>query len=461
MRRVLADLFRQTRWIAGILLTAFTIGGLVLLHRASPEHAGRWLNYASLGADLFGVLIAATTTDTLRMIRWVFTVPVRRRDVGHGLWFVNVIAPVSLTVAAKVMLLGIGTVLSPNIVTLRWVASSSLFDFVFAGSLCWLLLQAAGRTRMPIASRLPARASRLLVVTACVGGALTLGWYMPSALTPWSWPMGVALAGMLALTIAGYRQSERLAIHGGLFELFFTAAQTRDPDARDRAAVRMAFDSRLSGPRRLLWDQFRISAVTQLALMLVVSVLGALPLDRQRGFLEQSLEVWSDPDLRPMMWVMGWILYVSIGNKRWQASRIAVLRGLPISAREINQLLLLRPVVTWLAFWLVTLPFYILARAGDYPWLGFGALVAMMGVTGLAGAALLRWHRHPLSMFTVMGVNYGLLFGHPWQYVHTGFLWTTLGQFALFALGAALLRATYLWHTRLLTRSSALYRGSA
>jgi hypothetical protein len=127
------------------------------------------------------------------------------------------------------------------------------------------------------------------------------------------------------------------------------------------------------------------------------------------------------------------------------------------SVREINYLLLLRPVVTWLAFWLVALPFFVMAAATGHPWLDLGTLICMMGVTGLASAALLSWHRQTLTNLSIMAVNYLLLFGHPWQFIHTSFFRTTVGQLALLALGVAGMRANYLWQRRLLMRSHARY----
>src|SRR5580765_1796889 len=146
MRRVLGDWFRQTRWVWLVILVAFTIGGLLVLRRGAASGAGRLLTYASLAGDVAVVMTAMTSTDALRLLRVVFTLPIRRRDFGAGLWFLSVIGPVTLTVAAQLLIVGLSPIVAPGAaVNLPWVASSGVFDFAFAGSLCWFILQAVRR----------------------------------------------------------------------------------------------------------------------------------------------------------------------------------------------------------------------------------------------------------------------------------------------------------------------------
>jgi hypothetical protein len=209
----------------------------------------------------------------------------------------------------------------------------------------------------------------------------------------------------------------------------------------------------------MLWDQFRSAVLLQALILSLLTVMVAIPFSKTPGVFEQLRQAWSDPgELDPQMWVLGWILYTGIGMRRWQGSRILVLRGLPMSWREINHLLLLRPAITWLAFWLVALPFFSQASSTSYAWLGLGSLAGMIGATAVASAALLHWHQSPFQMFAVMAVNYTLLFGHPWRLINAHVFTTGAGQFAALALGIAGVGLAYLWNGRLLTSSSALYR---
>jgi hypothetical protein len=329
------------------------------------------------------------------------------------------------------------------------VVSSAIFDLAFVGSLGWFLLQAVKDDGRSKASPWLQSTFWTIATLAFLAGALTLAWYMPTSAMPWSWPIGGVLAGMLGLTAIGYRQSERFAVDGGGLGLI-VFGMTRNTGASHVPAVRIAFDSRLSGPRRMLWQQFRSAALVQLLIMSLLSLMGALPLSKQQGLIEQFGAVWSDADARPMLWVLGWMVSLNIGMKRWDASRILVMRGLPMSAREINQ---------WLAMWFVAVPFFSLPAATGYAWLGLGTLAGMMGLSGVAGITVLRWHRLALlKTYVLVAVNYLLIFSHPWKLIHTGVFGTAVGQLVLLGLGVAGMVLTYRWQADLLTRSSALYR---
>jgi hypothetical protein len=129
--------------------------------------------------------------------------------------------------------------------------------------------------------------------------------------------------------------------------------------------------------------------------MSILVLMITLPLSKTSGFGEQLRQAASTmpAEIGAAVWVLGLAIYLLVGMKRWQASRILLLRTLPISAREINGLLLLRPLVTGFAFWLALLPFYAVAPVGASPWMGLGSLLGLIGVTSLISAAMPRWHR--------------------------------------------------------------------
>ncbi|NQW03443.1 MAG: hypothetical protein HQ485_05390 [Acidobacteria bacterium] len=279
------------------------------------------------------------------------------------------------------------------------------------------------------------------------GGTFALAWYMPTAEGQWHWPIGAALAGMLGLTVVGYRQSERLAVYGGTLELLFDnrSSETRH---RKRPATRVAFDSRLSGLRRMVWVQFRNAAIASVIAMSVFVLMGSLPWSSTPSRLEQIRQAVSTmlAEIGAQIWVFGLVLNFVIGQRRWHPSGILLLRTLPIGSRETNWLLLLRPVLTWFAYWLVLVPMYSLSPAGTHPWMGLGSLAGWIGVTGLANAALLRWHRRPLAHMVPMVVLDGLLFGHPWTYINFDALSGGMGQWAALALGTGCLVAAFAWN---------------
>jgi hypothetical protein len=457
MRRVLGDVLRELRWAWLIPVVVFTTGEVAMVRQVSPAHAGTLLDYCSLFTDLTGVMIFTTSTDALRMMRVVFTLPIRRRDFGAGLWLVNVIGPVLVTSAAKLLVAGIGRVIAPGApLTLRWLLSSAIFDFAYTGSLCWLLLQAVRREHMLAVRQWLTNVYWVAGTLVILGGTLALGWYMPTAASHWNWPIGLSLVGMLGLTAAGFRQSEELAVYGGIFVLFFNTSRG-STDARRVAgsATRAPFRGRLSGPRLMLWEQFRSAAIVYAMTLTALVVMGD-PMHMTPGFLEHFRQAASTmpAEIGGQLWALGWVFYFAIGLKRWQPSRVRVLRTLPISSREINVLLIMRAVVTGFAYWLALLPIYSLAPAGVTSWMELGSLAGLIGLTSLTSAAMLRWHRTwLLTGLAVPAVNYLLLITHPWPYIASAPLSTGTWQVVGLVIGIGGVVAASAWNQRLLTHS--------
>ena len=186
--------------------------------------------------------------------------------------------------------------------------------------------------------------------------------------------------------------------------------------------------------------------------------MSALPLSKTVGYWEQLRQTASTmpAEIGAAVWVLGWAFYLLIGIKRWQASRILLLRTLPISAREINVLLLLRPVVTGLAFWLALLPIYMLAPVGVTAWMGLGSLAGLIGTTSLTSAAMLRWHRSPFAGIASVAVTQLLVFAHPWKYIRPIGWEPRTVQLICLVSGLCGIVAAYAWNERLLTQSGPL-----
>ncbi len=138
------------------------------------------------------------------------------------------------------------------------------------------------------------------------------------------------------------------------------------------SATRVPFNRRLSGLHRMLWRQFRNAAIVFAITMSLLVVMGSMPWSRTPGLLEQIRQSVSTmpAEIGGQMWVLGWILYFTIGMRRWQPGKVPLLRTLPVSSREINVMLLMRAVVTCVAFWLALLPIYVLSPAASHPWMG-------------------------------------------------------------------------------------------
>jgi hypothetical protein len=210
----------------------------------------------------------------------------------------------------------------------------------------------------------------------------------------------------------------------------------------------------------MLWQQFRSAAITSVIVLNLLVVMGSLPWSKTVGRLEQIRQAVSTLPVEAgaQLWLLGWILYLTIGMQRWQPPKILALRALPISSREINTLLLMRSVVTCSAYWLALLPIYSLSPAATLPWMGLGMFVGLIGAAALTSTAMLRWHRSQLTNFAVIAIVYLLQFGHPWTHIRSGMFSGGTEQFAGLAFGICGIVAASMWNQRLLTRSSPLYR---
>lgn len=462
MPRVILDAVRRFRGACALLLVTLTTGWVLALRPGVPPAVVRLAYAVSFYVDLFVFLQLSAGPESPRSLRLVRTLPIRRRDLGADVWLFAVIAPALVTTVAKTLAVGIVRALSiATPVDLPWLMFSGLFDLAYIGSMCWLPALVVRAGFAIGIGRLITLAYWALGGIFCVyvGGAMALARYMPTGWHGWRWHTALVLAGLLGLTVASRFRAARLAELEPRLLPRVPSAPSAPTERAVTLAPRVPFDSRLSGVRRLLWQQFRSAAITSAVVMSLLVPMSALPWSKTPSRLEQIRQGVSTlpAEAGAMLWVLGLTICVLTGTQRWHATRILLLRALPISSREINLLLLMRPVVTGLAFWLALLPIYCLSPAALHPWTGLGMLVGLIGAAALTSTAMLRWHRSQFTNFAVIAVFYLLQFGHPWTHINSSVFGGGTGQLVGLALGICCIAAASAWNHRLLTHSSTLY----
>lgn len=455
MRRVLLDALRRQRWNVATLLVILTAGWVLALRPGVSPAFVRGAYAVSFYIDLFLSIQLSAGPDSPRSLRLVHTLPIPRHDLATGAWLLAVIAPALVTMIAKALAVSIVLALSiATPVDLRWVAFSGVLDLAYVGSMCWLQPQLVRAGLAVGIGLLVTRVYWALGAILCVyvGGAPALAAYMPTGWNQWRWHTGLVLAGLLGMTVASRFQAARSAE----FRPDLPPRTPPAPSPSERAVTpvtRVPFAGRLSVLRRMLWLQSRSAAITSAITVSLLVVAASLPWSPTPSRLEQIQQAVSAMPTEggAYFWMLGWMLTLTIGMARWAPAKLALLRFLPISSREINLVLLTRTVVTCVAFWLALLPIYTLSPAAAHPWMGLGWLAALIGVVGLTNAAMWQWQRSQFTFLAPVAIVNVLIFAHPWRYVTSTALAGGTGQMAWLAVGICGFVATIRWNQRLIS----------
>ena len=374
--------------------------------------------------------------------------PISRREFGRAVWFLGAMAPALAVVAAK--LIGVLWVLAPSLRHdgASWLLFSIGYDFAYTGTLGFLWTTHAGSltgVRRAIA------VSGFVVFTAL--GWLLVGLYLPTTwaqVTVWH---ELLLALGLVLTVAGYVRSSALVGYssaGRGKQASLKATHTAMPSVRPRGG-------RLSGLQRLVLRQGAV-ALTLMSLI-VAGVALAVWLD-----LRYEHRPWNPGavvalvDFRVWTPIL-WIPFLQMSQGRWSRG-MRQLRVLPISTREMNALVLARPVITWMSLCIVMLVTR-LVFAGQLPsLLDVCAYLGLLGVACLANVIVFRWDTQAIRVVLVLFIAYvvinlsmDFIFGvNHWRLepatIQT--VWTVFGVCAIIA------SALWLHHT--LTTCDIIYR---
>lgn len=449
MPRIIRDFLRRQVWTCVVLVALLTAVWLVALRPDMSTDFARFPYAFSFYVDLIGSLFLIAGPDSLRSVRLVYALPVRRADLGASIWLLGVVGPALLTTTAKALAVGIVSATSPHAsADLPWVMCSGIFDLAYTGSLCWLLLQSGRAGHRTTVGRWIVRVCWTAGVLAYLGGALVLARFTPIAWNQWTWPIGLVLAGMMGLTISSYLQSERLAVFGA------GSLRAKEPTRSTRlsgSATRVPFRDRLSGLRQMVWRQFWGAGVIAIANLVLLTILQIYVTEGTPDFAEIVRISVSQTTL--------YGFFLLTGSWRWYPARLRLLRSLPLSTPELNLLILVRPAVAWFAFWLVMSLAGSLTAVPPQHWMALGVLAGAVGVTCVVNAAALQWHTRPwlftLTMFMVAFVTFAG--GGRWLHTH-GPLSANAVQLCGLAFGICGVAAAAVWNQQLLTRSSTLYK---
>jgi hypothetical protein len=448
MRRIILDFIWRKKWTA-IWLPILALNRGVL-RQPESDHG---LLAAAFYLYLFMFVLMTNMAISVEMNSALFVLPISRKQRGAVAWSLTVIVPALLALCAKCLAGVVGHVLfQTSGIDWSWILFSTLFDVAFIGALAspWILSLSPGGIL-----------GRLLIggwVAVLVAGWWVMGRFVPTGwheLNIWS---GLALLAGLAITAAGYRQSSRLGVLGGVRRL-------RDVERPTSFArpTRRSPGNRLSSVRRILWAQFGIAIASAVLLLAGLAIVESV-FNRQWNVLDslRRLVPLTDLGRAPLLpfLLIGFLTVASVSTRSLQIA-IRALRVMPLSTWELNAVLIARLAITWPGYWLVLATADLLLAGRAPAFAGLEIFAGLFGATCLANAAALRW-QSPASLLMAMviaGFTMGMGFaaaGPRLLEARFHLEGRILHPAAL--LGMACLIAAAYWNHRLLTRSSVIYK---
>jgi hypothetical protein len=448
MRRIILDFIWRKKW------TAVWLPILALNRGALPQsESDHGLLAAAFYVYLFAFVNMTNMAISVEMNSAFFVLPISRKQRGAVAWFLTVIVPALLALCAKCLAGGVGHALFQTAsVDWSWILFSTLFDVAFIGALSspWIL------SLSPVGIL-----GRLLIGVWVV--VLVAGWWVMGRFVPTGWHelniwSGLALVAGLAITAAGYLQSSRLGVLGGVRRL-------RDVERPTSSArpTRRPRGNRLSSVQRILRAQFGIALVSAVLLLAGLAIVESV-LNRQWNIVDslRRLVPLTDLGRAPLLpfLLVGFLTVASVSTRSLQIA-IRALRVMPLATWELNAILIARLAITWAGYWLVLATVDLLLASRAPAFAGLEIFAGLFGATCLANAAALRW-QSPVSLLMAIGIA-GLTMGVGFAAAGTRLMETRfhlegriLHPSAL--LGLACLIAAVYWNYRLLTRSSIIYK---
>lgn len=365
--------------------------------------AGAWLTAAHGGATretafamsmsiafLIGPMIAITFPPPE-----VLYLPISRRDLWKATWLASVLAPAGFMIVIRLLtLLDPATRSTPG---LAGITLSPLLDFAYAGSAAVLwILHSLPKPKLGAAGRVVDG----LLVTIFIG--CTFWPYALRSLRPGRWSeltlgSGIALAAATCVAAAGYFHSPPLTGRKDRWQA--TGAGAGAGGARFTPSVNRCT---LTGLPRLLWNEYLWSLTVGTAICVsfaVVSLfiekdLGDLA-GSPAGFLRRRALLPFEGSFAPVddnpMILMTWFGFFAMSTVARFGKMMRHLRALPLTAWQLNGLLLSWPVLTWLTVWgALIVAHVVVARTpitSLHPPLLLAAIAASAAVTSFS----LRW----------------------------------------------------------------------
>ncbi|HVL69858.1 MAG TPA: hypothetical protein VM364_21545 [Vicinamibacterales bacterium] len=407
MRALIIDLARRNaRGAAGFGIALTVVWGIAaLVEEPSPGALGLSMGLA-FGLGPFRLLWLVP--------RPIWYLPVSRRDLWRSAWVMATAGAALLTTTAKLIAVAIlGTTAPYGVATLML---SSVYDFAYAGVGCGLVILATA----PLPRQAPwHQMSRLWKAVGEV--ALPLG--LPVAalgaiytdLLPMRWrdldvASGSVLAAALAVTVGTYFHTPTPAPRVPDGSILFTRAAAPGGRADTAGRIpRLAF-RRLTGVPRLLLHEYvwsiAIGAALAAASALVV-LLAANAFDTEEALADVTralllLPAGTDASrngyaFNAVALLIWYAFFVATLAARFPVM-MRHLRVLPLSARQVNLLLVAWPVMIWLTVWIALLALRQAVAGEGLTWGHLALFAGMWGLSALVQSLTLRL-RGPMRVF--------------------------------------------------------------
>ncbi len=372
--------------------------------------ASAWINIAGSRSDKIafafgGSLSLAFAVGPLSVMnferREIRLLPVSRRQLWLAKWTIGTIGATLVTTLTKVFATVLAIIVSRTpLLTWPSILLSSMYDFLYTGATFGLGLALPILATPKLVTALPKivrSAAGSMLIIALVGG-LFWGLIFRASL-PTTWPQLsikaiVVLAAGLVLTVIGYLHSPKIKARARPSKLWIGRKAASSRTSRE------AFSDRFTGVARLIWREWRITAIL-VAWAAASTLTYALIFDRHESlamfanrslllpFSDVSLSFSSD-ESQPMFWIFAAIVIVVRGGYR---PMIRHFRTLPLSTAELSALFISNPAIAWINVWTALLLVQLIGVGRLPTSLRLDLLLSLIGLSALLNAVSLTWRK--------------------------------------------------------------------
>jgi hypothetical protein len=346
-----------------------------------------WVMAASMGiAFLFGLEVAAKVDSREHRV-----LPVTHRDLWVTEWLTAAVsAPLVL-----LLLKSIGAAMTGlAFISIETLLLSTLFDALYVSALLpvreWTLSAVNRPLRLDApAQSLPVSIAKLLFLAPfpllAAGAPLLFARQLPSSLSEFSTTSAILLMAAIVASVAAviWTPSDREDTR-----LFQKAAPPAPAPLADQSKAATG----LTGLATILWSHVKTTLV--LTLVGIGMAMAAAPFLPPRDFNARFL--------LSMFLVFTWI-GVSLSSL-WQPW-ILRLRLLPLTVHQVNALLVLTPLVTWIEIWLILCLTHVALRLPIPVELSPLAILSYAGLCAMTHALTQAFSKGPIGRMGAHGIG--------------------------------------------------------
>ena len=400
--RLVSDALWRNRW-------GYAVIGLLLMHVWLLFSIGDF-NPLPIGFAAISLIATALLGPAFALgamgLRELRHLPVTTRDLWRTTWIVATVVCCGFLFITKALIFLAVTAFggTPQVLP-EAILLSTVYDFAWAGAVLWTV---------PSIGLLTHVAEGRGTLTGLLAGAAPIAMLLAGAALP------ILATDALPTRVSEFTPATMAMLIAGLAIAFRAMAwtPTRGAMAGERAqaggvrgaiirhaATRTRYVDHLTGISRVAVPHLTATFTLGILACLAMAAYGAISGLGPWWFVPPTSRAFEAGEDHGLAYFVLLPCMVMVGLGIWMPWA-RLLKVLPLSARQVNALLVITPFATWTILWVLGWSAYVVAYGTPQTSLGLGFAAGMAAISALVHAALFRLQggAGPVSVLIVIGV---------------------------------------------------------